>query len=248
MAVRFKRSYHDRKEAVARRRKTIIKILIVLLFFQIAFSLFTVAIRLDSASMEPGIKRGSALVFSPLVYGFHIHIIDTQLPEIRPPKRGDLVVFTPPYIEKSKGAFFVFSGFVKFLSFGKINLNSLVSAEWDQKLLVKRIIAVPGDTVRMTDFRVSIKPEGSGFFLSEFEVIDRDYDIQVEELPDMWRDDMPYSGNLDTFTLEDEQYFVLGDNRMRSSDSTSWGMLDRDRIEGLVLFKYWPLNQFKVYK
>jgi len=198
--------------------------------------------------MEPGIRKGSALVYSPLVYGFNIHLIDTQLPEIRTPERGDLVVFTPPYIEQPKGAFFVFSGFVKFLTFGKVNLNSIVSAKWDQKLLVKRIIAVPGDTIRMADFKVSIKPEGAGFFLSEFEVIDRDYDVQIEELPAQWRDDMPYSGNLETITLKKDQYFVLGDNRMRSSDSTSWGMLERDRIEGLVLFKYWPLNQFKVFK
>ncbi|MBN2657690.1 MAG: signal peptidase I [Spirochaetales bacterium] len=248
MAVRFKRSYHDRKEAVARRRKTIIKVLIILLFFQIFFSLFAGTVRIESVSMEPGMKKGSAMVYSPLVYGFKINALGIQLPEIRSPQRGDLVVFTPPYVEKKTGAFALLNGVVKFLTLGKINLNRITSENWDQSHLIKRVVAVPGDTIRMDNFKVSIKPQGSVYFLSEFEVINKDYDIQINNLPEQWNADMPFSGNMDAVTLGDDDFFVLGDNRMMSSDSTGWGMLSRERLDGMILLKYWPFSQFALYR
>ncbi|MBB6478834.1 signal peptidase I [Spirochaeta isovalerica] len=248
MAVRFKRSYHDRKETVARRRKTILKVLILLLFFQIVFSLFAATIKMTSISMEPEVSRGSVMIYSPFVYGFKINMLGLQLPQVRTPERGDLIVLTPPYMERRKGAFAVLNGVVKFFTFGKVNLNSISSESWNQGYLIKRIVGIPGDTIRMSDYKVSIKPEGSIYFLSEFEVIDKDYDIQINNLPEFWTDDMPFSGNIDALTLEDDQYFVLGDNRMMSSDSTDWGVLSRERIEGLILMKYWPLNQFTLYK
>nr|MDA3809667.1 S26 family signal peptidase [Spirochaetaceae bacterium] len=87
----------------------------------------------------------------------------------------------------------------------------------------------------------------SDFFLSEFEVIDKNYDISVGNLPEGWNNSIPFSGNFNDITLKENQYFVLGDNRMQSSDSTSWGVLDRERIKGKVLLTYWPLNKFKLY-
>lgn len=248
MAVRFKRSYHDRKETIARRRKTIVKVLLIVLSFQIIFSLFAASLKLQSSSMSPVLEKNNTIIYSPFVYGFKIKMFNWQLPQIREPKRGDLVVFTPPYSENISGPFAFLNGFVKFFTFGKINLNSLLSESWDQRLLVKRVIAVPGDTIRMYDYKVSIKPEGSSFFLSEFEVINNDYDIKIDSIPAGWSDDLPFSGKMKAVKLEDNQFFVLGDNRLKSSDSLSWGMLNRDRIEGMVLLKYWPLNQFQIFK
>lgn len=243
MAVRFKRSYHDRKEAVARRRKTVLRILIICFTFQILFSVFLSTIRIDSVSMEPGLDQGNVMIYSPFIYGLKINLLNSRLPQIQSPERGDLVVFTPPYIEKKEGALVVLSSIVNFLTFGKVDLTTLSGDKWDNRQLIKRIIAIPGDTVRMYDFKASIKPAGSNFFLSEFEVIDIDYDIKLGQLPAGWDSSLPFSGNMEAFTLEEGQYFVLGDNRMQSSDSTNWGFLDRERIVGKVIFNYWPLSK-----
>jgi signal peptidase I len=44
-------------------------------------------------------------------------------------------------------------------------------------------------------------------------------------------------------TIPKGQYFVLGDNRMFSSDSRTWGFVPRDKIYGKAVFAYWPLDQ-----
>lgn len=245
MAVRFKRSYHDRKEAIARRKRTVLKILIVCFSFQVIFSVFLSTIRVESVSMKPGIDKGDILVFAPFFYGFNVNILHTRLPQVRPPERGDIVVFTPPYTEKSHGTIGFFNGIVKFLTFNKVNLDFVLYDKQSRRYLIKRVIAVPGDTVKMSDFKASIKPEGSGYFLSEFEVIPQDYDINVEGLPSGWDMEMPFSGNMDPVVLMENQYFLLGDNRMMSSDSLNWGPLDLEKIEGKVIFSYWPFSRFR---
>lgn len=247
MAVRFKRSYHDRKETKARRRKTVIRVLIIFISFQILFSFFISTIKMNSQSMEPGIKKGSHLVFSPITYGFNANSLDFRLPQLRTPERGDLVIFTPPYIETISGAFSILSGFVKFISFGRIDLLAITNQQWDQRYLLKRVIAVPGDTVKMTEYRALIKPENSSFFLNEFEVIEKDYDINIEALPLGWDGDLPFSGNMEEIILGEDEYFVLGDNRLFSSDSVNWGPLKRENINGMVLLNYWPFKDFSFF-
>lgn len=248
MAVRFKRSYRDRKQAVARRKKTVIKVILIVFSFQILFTLFLSTIKIDTISMEPSLKKGSVLIYSPLVYGVNIKTFNGSLPQLNAPQRGDLVVLTPPFVKEKKGFSHLIWSVLKFLSFGKINIEAIDSDQWNNKHLVKRIIAIPGDTVKMSEFTALIKLPDSDYFLGEFEVIDSAYDVNLGQLPAGWSDSLPFSGNMDPITLEENQFFVLGDNRMESSDSTSWGVLKRNLIEGKVLLTYWPLKRFKVFK
>lgn len=247
MPVRFKRSYRDRKQAVAKRKKVIIKVLIIIFTFQILFTVFFSAIRIDSVSMEPSLDQGSIMVFSPMVYGYKFKTFTGRMPQVSTPARGDLIVFSPPYISEKKGLISFFSSIIKFLSFGKIDLQAIGAKSWENQTLVKRVVAIPGDTIKIQNFTALIKSEDSDYFLSEFEVIDTNYDINVGILPEGWDNSIPFSGNMPELILEDNEYFVLGDNRMQSSDSTSWGVLNRDDIEGKVLMTYWPFNKFRFY-
>ena len=40
--------------------------------------------------------------------------------------------------------------------------------------------------------------------------------------------------------VEEDEYFVLGDNRNNSHDSRNWGMLPRANIMGKAWLCYWP--------
>lgn len=85
---------------------------------------------------------------------------------------------------------------------------------------IKRVIGVPGDTVRVDDNgRVYV----NGVRLAEPYVADLDN---------------PYGPH--TWTLGANQYFVLGDNRGDSSDSRAWGPVPRQNIIGKASLVYWP--------
>ena len=83
--------------------------------------------------------------------------------------------------------------------------------------LIKRIIGVPGDDVRVADGRVIV----NGLALSE------PY-INAEPR---------YSGD---WGVPQGYLFVLGDNRNDSSDSHAWGLLPIQNVIGKAILIYWP--------
>ncbi len=85
---------------------------------------------------------------------------------------------------------------------------------------IKRIIGLPGETVEVKDNKVFIGNE----------VLDESSYLST---------DTPTPG-LVKFVLGDKEYFVLGDNRLASSDSRRWGTLPRENIVGRVYLRTWP--------
>ncbi len=92
---------------------------------------------------------------------------------------------------------------------------------------IKRIIAVPGDTLRITNDSVYVNdqiqnekflpagtPTHAGAFIREGDII----------------------------KVGSNQYFVLGDNRGHSSDSREWGPITKEEIVGRALFRYFPIT------
>lgn len=83
---------------------------------------------------------------------------------------------------------------------------------------IKRIIGLPGDTVRVEN----------GFVYINDKKLEEPYEKQETR------------GNL-VLTLGNDSYFVLGDNRGGSTDSRVFGPISRSTIEGKAWFVYWPL-------
>jgi signal peptidase I len=88
---------------------------------------------------------------------------------------------------------------------------------------VKRVIGVPGDTVRV---------DAEGIVTVDGVSINEPY---VNDLTN------PYQPQ--TWTLGPGEYFVLGDNRGDSSDSRDWGPVPSKDIIGKASLVYWPLNK-----
>ena len=107
--------------------------------------------------------------------------------------------------------------------------SDLCCVSWQNKLLLKRIIGMPGDSI----------------------TIDADGNVYRNNV----RIDEPYViekslGNCELtfpFVVPENKYFILGDNRATSVDSrnAAIGCVGQDQIVGRVLFKIWPLGDRK---
>ena len=88
---------------------------------------------------------------------------------------------------------------------------------------IKRIVGLPGETVEIKDNKVMIYKEGQLQVLNESSYLS----------------DLSTGGDL-RITLEEDEYFVLGDNRPFSFDSRRFGILPEENIIGRVVFRAWP--------
>jgi signal peptidase I len=94
------------------------------------------------------------------------------------------------------------------------------------KYYIKRIIGLPGETVRIKGSKVTIineeHPEGF--------TLDEPY-IEYQSNDDL------------TVKVQNDHYFVMGDNRNGSFDSRGWGTLPKENIRGRALVRLLPLSQ-----
>lgn len=112
-------------------------------------------------------------------------------------------------------------------------LNPSLVPDNEEKLYVKRVIGLPGD---------SIEYQGDRLFLNGEEVEEEYLDYSF---------DYSFAGfSLETLfgvqEVPEDHYFVLGDNRSigGSLDSREFGFVDKDYVLGKVSFRYWPLSDF----
>jgi len=95
--------------------------------------------------------------------------------------------------------------------------------ESDGRLLLKRIVGIPGDSLRV----------GGGSVQVNGQPLDEPYASG----------DTPYEQHRGINRLEDGQYFLLGDNREASTDSRDFGPVAARAIVGTAVLRYWPLRR-----
>ena len=108
---------------------------------------------------------------------------------------------------------------------------------YSKEYLVKRIVGLPGETVKIEDGNVYIKPADSNDF----------YLLQENYLPEGTKtammDDAKKKGN--EIVLGEDEYYCLGDNRPVSNDSRNLGPFTADRIKGVAIIRVYPFNEVK---
>lgn len=108
----------------------------------------------------------------------------------------------------------------------------------DGKRIVKRVIGLPGDTIRMENDQLYINDQKYD------EPYLDDFKKQLAEDQLLTDDFSLETISVDATTVVPEgKYFVLGDNRQITDDSRYFGFVDEETIVGVVYFRYYPLNK-----
>lgn len=106
-----------------------------------------------------------------------------------------------------------------------------------EEYLIKRIVGLPGETVRIADGHVYIREAGQ----TEFYLLDEPYlDASIETYVMSWGMERGYN----EITLGPDEYYCLGDNRPVSNDSRNLGPFSADRIKGVAFVIIYPFNAF----
>lgn len=100
---------------------------------------------------------------------------------------------------------------------------------------VKRVIGLPGDTVYAKDDVVYV----NGLPIEE-PYLDTDYVNQIRDRGDYFTQDF------EKVTLGEDEYFLMGDNRVVSYDSRRVGPFKRDDIKGKGIFVLYPFDKIKM--
>ena len=109
--------------------------------------------------------------------------------------------------------------------------GDLCGFTWNNKLLIKRVIGVPGDWIEIdTDGTIYLNGEQ----LEEPYVTSKAFGECDLEFP---------------FQVPQEQYFVVGDMRESSIDSrnTLIGCIPKEQIVGKVFFRVWPFKSIEIF-
>src|SRR6185436_2572347 len=156
--------------------------------------------RIPSESMEPTLEVGQRVLVSRVNY------------KISDPDRGDVVVFHPP-----KGAESNTCG----ADHADNELCSRPTGEKDSVNFIKRIVAVPGDTLSVRDGHAVVNGK-----------------LQKESFT---RPCAPGTCNFpNPIKIPAGHFFMMGDNRGASDDSRFWGPVPEKWIIGQAFATYWP--------
>jgi signal peptidase I len=207
--TRVERRRRERREKRQKRAKgplSFLKELPVLLLvaFLLALLIKTFLVQafyIPSASMENTLLVGDRVLVNKLVYRFH------------PPRRGDIIVFEEPnpVAEPHRSPF---SAFIHWLTEG------LGVSSDPEKDFIKRVIALPGETIEIEEGRVF---------------------IDGKEIQEPYLNPQRDLSSFGPKKIPPDRLFVMGDNRANSNDSRrGLGLIPYDKVVGRAFVIIWP--------
>lgn len=175
-------------------------LIVVALVVAVLIKTFLVqAFFIPSASMRDTLLEGDRVMVNKLAYRFG------------EPSRGDVIVFDSPLEEHHDGE--------NFLGAIVRNVAEALGLSTPESALIKRVVAIGGDTLEISDNRILINGVA----------IDEPYLTRTPRMRDFGPIEIP-SGHV----------FVMGDNRNQSEDSRAFGPIHDSTIIGRAFVKVWP--------
>lgn len=227
----YELSYSLKKDFEKKVLSVVSIVIFVFIVLNLVLSFLIFPLKVNSMSMTPDIAKDSVVLFTPIKKNI---------------KRGDVVLIKERTSEKRSRLLKVVDSFVVFFTAQQLSLENFNHLMGDQKQ-VRRIVGIPGDTIYMRDYVMYIKPAGEKYFLTEFELIQKSYNVSINAAPAMWDSSLGVAGSFDEFVLGDSEYFVLGDYRNSAVDSRLWGPVKSNLIKARALLCYFPFNRISLY-
>ena len=198
-------------------------VLIAIVFRTVAYEPFNI----PSGSMKPTLLIGDYLFVAKFAYGYSRHSLPWSLPLIsdrlfaREPERGDVAVFKWPRDNSTD--------------------------------YIKRIVGLPGDRIQMKNGALYIN--GRVVKRERIKLDNPDRMLRVGPGVAEFRETLPNGVSYRTFdagntgtdntrviTVPPGQYFMMGDNRDRSSDSRVWGPVKAENLVGRAEVLFFSTN------
>lgn len=140
------------------------------------------------------------------------------------PKRGDIMIFYPPFVDLNPSLWRHFCRLTGFFCNNK------------DTAYIKRVIGLPGEKLEIVKGN-----DGKHSILINDKPLKEDYIMSEYDYPKCTQD--MFCG---PFIIPENHYFMMGDNRGNSIDSRYWGPLDKDRFIGRAVCVFFPFNRAKV--
>lgn len=167
---------------------------------------------IPSASMRATLLEGDRVFIEKVTTRYNLRDI----------KRGDILVFYPPFSKLYDGWWAKFTRFI-----GLFDKN---------EAYIKRVIAVGGEKFKVeTDSKT-----GRSIVFVNGKQLDEPYLYENKTIN--CDEKMLCEG-----VVPPNHYLMLGDNRANSQDGRFWGYLPRERVIGRAIFMFWPLNRIKIF-
>lgn len=115
---------------------------------------------------------------------------------------------------------------VKKFDITEIGRYDVVIAKVGKQNMIKRVIGLPGNTVQISD---------GGVFV-DGEAVDGKFDFHTDNA----------GVAREPYTLGENEYFLMGDNRSASYDSRDFGAVDLSQMSGIAVARILPIWQMEI--
>ncbi len=199
---------------------------------------FIQAFKIPSESMQDTLLVGDHLFVNKASYGFRVPLTNIRFGEFNSIKKGDIIVFQFPAKDRKQ-----------------INCGD---SQYGRDF-VKRVIAMPGDTVEVKKGQLFVNGEevpNQGYERYEKVVrVSPQPEEDLELYQQVWENHqldnyygMYLRDNFGPVVVPEGHYFGMGDNRDNSCDSRFWGPIPRENIKGKAWFIHWPFDRIRIIK
>jgi signal peptidase I len=227
-------SYKEQKYQRYKLAKLFFGFLVLYILYNCLVTFFFSVWVVENDTMQPGLASGDRLIFSSFT-------LPSWLKQGKPEeqsllfKRGSIVLVDMGRTKERSVPMKIIDGVVRFFTAQRVSIFS------GGQYHIKRVIALPGDEIYMSNFVFRVKPSGSPYSLTEFELSDKPYNPAIPQIPALWDESIPFSGSMDPIILGPDEFFVVSDDRSNTNDSRTWGAVSPSLITARALLRFWPL-------